>query len=72
VNRAFVKAYFGGDENPQKILGENLSSFNKHQRAVVSGVFDDERQLSVAQQSQPEPWTDPGLHDQSSAANLPL
>jgi predicted permease len=54
VNRAFVKAYFGGDEDPEKILGENLFSFNKHQRAVVIGVLDDERQLSVAQQSQPE------------------
>ncbi|MCU1295332.1 MAG: hypothetical protein JWP08_4182, partial [Bryobacterales bacterium] len=54
VNRAFVKAYFGGDEDPEKILGENLFSFDKHKRAVVVGVLDDERQLSVAQQSQPE------------------
>jgi predicted permease len=54
VNRAFVKAYFGGDENPQKIIGENLFSFSKDKRAVVIGVIDDERQVSVTKQSQPE------------------
>jgi putative ABC transport system permease protein len=54
VNRAFVKAYFGGDEASEKILGENLFSFDKDKRAVVIGVLDDERQVSIAKQSQPE------------------
>ena len=54
VNRAFVEAYFGGDEAPEKILGENLFSFSKDKRAVVIGVLDDERQVSIARQSQPE------------------
>ncbi|MCU1253549.1 MAG: hypothetical protein JWQ49_6578 [Edaphobacter sp.] len=54
VNRAFVKAYFGSDEAPEKILAENLFSFDKEKRAVVIGVLDDERQVSIAKQSQPE------------------
>jgi predicted permease len=54
VNRAFVKSYFGGDEAPEKILGESLFSYGKNKRAVVVGVLDDERQVSIAQQSQPE------------------
>jgi predicted permease len=54
VNRAFVKAYFDGDEPPEKILGENLFSFSNDKRAVVIGVLDDERQVSIAKQSQPE------------------
>jgi hypothetical protein len=54
VNRAFVKAYFNGDEAPEKILGENLFSFSNDKRAVVIGVLDDERQVSIAKQSQPE------------------
>jgi predicted permease len=54
VNRAFVKAYFGDEEAPEKILGENLFSFSKDKRAVVVGVLDDERQVSIAKQSQPE------------------
>jgi predicted permease len=54
VNRAFVKAYFGGNEPPEKILGENLFAYSKDKRAVVIGVLDDERQVSIAQQSQPE------------------
>jgi predicted permease len=55
VNRAFVKEYFGGDENPEKILGESLFSFGKNKgRAVIIGVLDDERQVSIAKQSEPE------------------
>ena len=53
VNRAFAKAYLGEDD-PGKILGEDLFSFGKNKRAVVVGVFDDERQVSVAQSSRPE------------------
>jgi predicted permease len=54
VNRAFVKAYFGGNEDMEKILGEHLFSFSKDRRSVVIGVIDDERQVSIAKQSQPE------------------
>jgi len=54
VNRAFVKAYLGEDGDLGKILGENLFVISKGKRAVVVGVFDDERQVSVAQSSRPE------------------
>lgn len=54
VNRAFVKAYFGEDEDPGKVLGQTLFGYSKDRRAVVVGVLDDERQVSVAEQSQPE------------------
>jgi predicted permease len=54
VNRAFVKAYFGDDRDPGKILGESLIGFGKSRRSVVVGVLDDERQVSVAESSQPE------------------
>jgi predicted permease len=54
VNRAFVRAYFGDDRDPSKILGENLVSLGKDRRALVVGVLDDERQVSVAQSSLPE------------------
>ena len=54
MNRAFAKAYLGEDEDSGKILGENLFGFSKEKRAVVVGVFDDERQVSVAQSSRPE------------------
>ena len=54
VNRAFVKAYLGEDEDLEKILGEDLFAISKDKRAMVVGVFDDERQVSVAQSSRPE------------------
>jgi len=54
VNRAFVKAYFGDDRDPSAILGESLVGFGKNRRSVVVGVLDDERQVSVAEPSQPE------------------
>ncbi len=54
VNRAFVKAYTGEDGDPGKILGETLLSYSKDRRAFVVGVLDDERQVSIAEQSQPE------------------
>ena len=55
VNRAFVKQYFGGDESPEKILGESLFSFSKDKKpGVIIGVLDDERQVSIAKQSEPE------------------
>jgi len=54
VNRAFVKAYFGDDRDPSAILGESLIGFDKKRRSTVVGVLDDERQVSVAEPSQPE------------------
>ncbi len=53
VNRAFVKAFTGQDD-PGKILGTPLVSYGKNRRATVIGVLDDERQVSLAEQSQPE------------------
>jgi predicted permease len=54
VNRAFVKAYSGDDRDPGKILGEKLLSYGREKPAEIVGVLDDERQASVAGQSQPE------------------
>jgi predicted permease len=54
VNRAFVRAYYGDERDPGKILGEQLVSFDKKRRSVVVGVLEDERQVSVAEPSQPE------------------
>lgn len=54
VNRAFVRAYFGDDRDPSAILGESLIGFDKKRRSTVVGVLDDERQVSVADPSQPE------------------
>jgi predicted permease len=54
VNRAFVRAYFGDDRDPRKILGESLFSFSKDKRALIVGVLDDARQVSIAEQAQPE------------------
>jgi predicted permease len=54
VNRAFVRAFYGDDRDPGKILGEGLMGASKDKRAVVVGVFDDERQVSVAEAARPE------------------
>jgi predicted permease len=54
VNRAFVKAYYGDDRAPEKILGQSLIGYGKGRRSIVVGVLDDERQVSVAEPSQPE------------------
>lgn len=54
VNRAFVRQYFGDDRDLGAILGESLIPLDKTRRAVVVGVLDDTRQVSVAEQSQPE------------------
>jgi len=54
VNRAFVKGFLGDDQDPTKILGASLIGYGKDRRAVVVGVLDDERQVSIAEQSQPE------------------
>jgi predicted permease len=54
VNRAFVREYEGDDDDPGKILGTPLLSFNKERKSVVVGVLDDERQVAVAEPSQAE------------------
>ena len=54
VNRAFAKEYLGTDDDLGKVLGEGLFNFTKNRRAVIIGVLDDERQVSIARQSQPE------------------
>jgi len=54
VNRAFVKAYYGDERDPGKILGEHLLSLDSKRHAEVVGVFDDERQVSVAAPPRPE------------------
>ncbi len=54
VNRAFVRAFTGQDGDPGKFLGTPLVNYGNNRRATVIGVLDDERQVSLAQQSQPE------------------
>ncbi len=54
VNSAFVKAFLGDDEDPAKILGHQMLSYAKDRPAIVIGVLDDQHQVSVAEQSQPE------------------
>lgn len=54
VNRAFVRAYFGDDRDPQNILGEHLLSLDSKRHAVIIGVIDDERQVSAAAPPRPE------------------
>jgi predicted permease len=55
VNRAFVRSYEGEDNvDPARILGKTLLTFDKKRKAEVIGVLDDEHQVSVAEQSQPE------------------
>jgi predicted lysophospholipase L1 biosynthesis ABC-type transport system permease subunit len=45
---------FSESNDPEKIMGRQLISLEKGKPAIVVGVLDDERQVSVAQQSQPE------------------
>jgi predicted permease len=54
VNRAFEKAWTGENDDAGKILGTTLLSYGKDRKATVVGVLDDERQVSVAEQSKPE------------------
>jgi predicted permease len=54
VNRAFAKQYLGTDNDLGKVLGEVLFNFTKNRRAIIIGVLDDERQVSIAKESQPE------------------
>jgi predicted permease len=54
VNHAFIKAFYGDDEDPAKVLGQQLFSYTKNRPAIVVGVLDDQHQVSVAEQSQPE------------------
>jgi predicted permease len=54
VNRVFVREWEGEDGDPGKILGTPLLGLGKDRQSVVVGVLDDERQVSVAEPSQPE------------------
>ncbi|MGA8443480.1 MAG: ABC transporter permease [Candidatus Sulfotelmatobacter sp.] len=54
VNRAFVRAYFGDNRQPGKIVGQELLSYGNEKPAHIVGVLDDERQESAVEQSQPE------------------
>jgi predicted permease len=53
VNRAFVKEYSLSND-PDKIIGQRMMNLEKGRPAIVVGVLDDTRQVSVASQSQPE------------------
>lgn len=54
VNRAFAKAFFGDNRNPEKILGKELLSYAEDKPAHIIGVLDDERQASLLEESKPE------------------
>lgn len=53
VNRAFVKE-FSQSNAPDKIMGQRMMNLETDRPAVVVGVLDDSRQISVAEPSQPE------------------
>lgn len=54
VNRAFVRAYFGDDRDPQNILGVQLLSLDSKRHTVIVGVIADEHQVSAAAPPRPE------------------
>jgi predicted permease len=54
VNQAFAKQYLGTDQHLEKILGESLLNLTKTRHTVIIGVIDDERQVSIVKESQPE------------------
>jgi predicted permease len=54
VNRVFVKAFFGDNRDPGKILGKELLSYGNDKPAHIIGVLDDERQVSLLEESKPE------------------
>jgi putative ABC transport system permease protein len=54
VNQAFAKQYLGTDQHLEKILGESLLNLTKTRHTIIIGVLDDERQVSIAKESQPE------------------
>lgn len=53
VNRAFVNRYYQSGD-PDKAIGQRLVNFSKDRPGTIVGVLDDTRQVSVAEQSQPE------------------
>jgi predicted permease len=54
VNREFAKQYLGTDQSLEKILGESLLHLTKDRNTLIIGILDDERQVSIDKQSQPE------------------
>jgi predicted permease len=54
VNREFAKQYLGADQNLEKILGQSLLNLTKDRHTLIIGILDDERQVSIDKQSQPE------------------
>ena len=53
VNREFVKQYSQSND-PDKVMGQSLMGFSKDRRAIVVGILDDTRQISVTEQPVPE------------------
>ncbi len=53
VNREFVKQYSQSND-PDKVMGQSIMSFGKDRRAIVVGILDDTRQISVSEQPMPE------------------
>ena len=53
VNRALVKE-FSQTNDPDKVMGQQLLGLGKNRPAIVVGILDDTRQVSLADQSAPE------------------
>jgi predicted permease len=53
VNREFVKQ-FSQANDPDKVMGQSLMGFDDQHRAIVIGILDDSREISVAQHPAPE------------------
>jgi len=49
VNREFVKEYSQSND-PDKVMGQSIMTFGKERRAIVVGILDDSRQVSVTEQ----------------------
>jgi predicted permease len=54
VNRAFAKEFLGDDQDLGKILGQAALHGGPERPSFVIGVMDDQRQVSVGQESRPE------------------
>jgi len=54
VNRAFAELYSPDRHNPSAVIGQRFMNVRKNTPTYIIGVLDDDRQVSLAEQSQPE------------------
>lgn len=54
VNSAFAEIYAPDKHDPSALIGKPLVNLGKNRRAVIVGIFNDQRQITVTKASQPE------------------